>query len=155
MKKITPCLWFNNEAEEAANFYISIFPNSKINEIQRYTTDTPSHKPIGSVLMVNFSLDDNEFSALNGGPEFRFSEAVSFVIPCENQEEIDKFYEKLSAEPNSEICGWLKDRYGISWQLVPKQLEELMKYADEEKKKRTMEALLKMRRINIEALINA
>jgi predicted 3-demethylubiquinone-9 3-methyltransferase (glyoxalase superfamily) len=145
----------NNEAEEAANFYVSVFPNSKINRIEKYVTETPSNKPIGSVLTVVFELDGNEFMTLNGGPDFKANEAISFIIPCENQEEVDYFYEKLSAVPESEICGWLKDKYGVSWQLIPKDFEKIMEEADEKTKKRLMDTLLKMKRMNISELMEA
>lgn len=153
--KISPCLWFDNEAEEAAKFYVSIFPNSKIKSIEKYATETPSNKPVGSVMTVTFELDGNEFMGLNGGPYFKLSEAVSFMIPCENQKEVDYYYEKLSAQPEAEMCGWLKDKFGVSWQLVPKEFDEFMNSLNEEKKKKTMEALLEMKRINFDELKKA
>lgn len=155
MTKITPCLWFDNEGLEAAEFYVSIFPNSKIKHIEKYTTETPSNKPIGSVMTVTFELNGNEFMALNGGTYFKINEAVSFIIECENQKEIDYYYEKLSAVPEAEVCGWLKDKFGVSWQLVTKDFEKLMSSMDTDKKKKAMEALLKMKRINIKEIERA
>ena len=146
MGKFVTCLWFDNEAEEAANLYCSVFPNSKILKVTKYTTDTPSNKPIGSVLTVRFSLDGNEFLALNGGTDFKVTEAVSFIIPCKNQEEIDYYYDKLSAFKESEICGWLKDKFGVSWQLATNDLDKLIE------KKEVMDELLKMKRLDIEKL---
>lgn len=155
MQKITPCLWFDSKAEEAAKFYVSIFPNSKINHVERYNVDTPSHKPIGSVMTVTFSLSGNEFMGLNGGPFFKLTEAVSFMIECKDQKEIDYYYNKLSHDPKAEICGWLKDKFGLSWQLIPKGFDKLMGGMDAEKKKRAMEALMKMKRINLKELEEA
>jgi predicted 3-demethylubiquinone-9 3-methyltransferase (glyoxalase superfamily) len=149
MQKITPCLWFDNEAEDAANYYVSVFPNSKILEVVPYNTETPSNKPIGSTLLVNFEINGQSFTAMNGGPFFKINEAVSFQIPCKDQEELDFYYEKLSAVPESEQCGWLKDKFGVSWQVVPENMGELIKTEAQ------MKALLDMKRINIEALKNA
>lgn len=154
MKKIIPWLWMDNEAEEAANFYVSIFPNSKINKITKYPADTPSSKPIGSVMTVTFELDGNPFAALNGGTFFKLNEAVSFEIPCKDQEEIDYYWEKLSAVPESEQCGWVKDKFGVSWQIVPENMDELMSSDDPEVAKKKMEAMLKMKKIIIEDLKN-
>jgi predicted 3-demethylubiquinone-9 3-methyltransferase (glyoxalase superfamily) len=150
--KITPCLWFDNEAEEVAKFYISVFPNSRIKHIEKYPVETPSNKPIGSVMTVIFELDGNEFMGLNGGDYFKITEAISFIINCKNQEEINYYYDKLSAVPEAEICGWLKDKYGVSWQLISEEYDEMMNYLDEEKKKKVMEALLKMKRIDMDEL---
>ncbi len=122
MPKITPFLWFDNQAEEAANFYVSIFPNSKIKVVNRYGEAGPG--PKGSVMTVGFDLDGQEFTALNGGPVFKISEAVSFVIHCDGQAEVDHYWEKLTDGGIEVQCGWLKDRYGVSWQIVPKQLHE-------------------------------
>jgi predicted 3-demethylubiquinone-9 3-methyltransferase (glyoxalase superfamily) len=155
MKKITPCIWFDSEAEEVANFYVSIFPNSKIKNVEKYVTETPSNKPIGSVITVTFELDGNEFMTLNGGSYFKVSEATSFIIPCDTQKEMDYYYEKLSAEPDSEVCGWLKDKFGVSWQVIPSDYDEMMKSASDDSKKKAMEALLKMKRLNIEKLKKA
>ncbi len=152
MKRITPCIWFDSEALEAANFYVSVFPDSKITHIERYSVPTPSNKPVGSVMTVTFEIMGNEFMALNGGPHFKLSEAVSFMIPCENQEEMDFYYSRLSADPQAEVCGWLKDKYGLSWQLIPKGFDEMMSSLEEEKKAKVMSALLDMKRIDMDAL---
>lgn len=150
--KITPCLWFDNDAEEAAKFYTSIFKNSKIDTITHYGEGAP--RPKGMVMTVTFVLDGQEFTALNGGPEFKFTEAVSFVVNCRTQEEIDEFWGKLS-EGGTEIeCGWLKDKYGLSWQVVPTVLEEMMQ-DDAEKANRVMQAFLKMKKIDILTLEQA
>lgn len=154
MKKIKPWLWMDNEAEEAANFYVSIFPNSKITKVAKYTVDTPSDKPIGSVMYVSLELDGNPLSILNGGSFFKLSEAVSFEIPCKDQKEIDYYVEKLSAIPESEQCGWVKDKFGVSWQIVPENMEELMSSFDPEIEKKKFEAMLKMKKIIIEDLKN-
>ncbi len=155
MQKITPNLWFDNQAEEAANYYVSIFKNSKIGDIARYTVDTPSNKEKGSVMTIAFQLDGQDFLALNGGPFFKFNEAVSFIVNCETQKEVDYFWEKLSAVKESEQCGWLKDKFGVSWQIVPTALGELMADTDSEKAGRVMEALLQMKKIDIAALKKA
>lgn len=152
MKKIVPCLWFDNEAEEAARFYVSIFPDSKIKQIEKYVTETPSNKPVGSVMTVTFELDGNEFMALNGGDYFKINEAVSWMITCKDQKEIDHYYEKLSADPNAEICGWLKDKFGVSWQLIPQEYDKMMNSWTPEQKKRAMKALLEMKRIDMQKL---
>ena len=157
MQKITPNLWFDSQAEEAANFYVSVFKNSKILEVSRYGEagqEVHGQKP-GTVMTVSFELDGQRFMALNGGPIFKFSEAISFVIDCEDQAEVDYFWEKLSAAPEAEQCGWLKDTYGLSWQVVPKQLNELMADPDAEKAGRTMEAMLKMKKLDIAGLQRA
>ncbi|MGV8142180.1 MAG: VOC family protein [Candidatus Pacearchaeota archaeon] len=151
-KKIIPCLWFDNSAEDAAKFYVSVFPNSKINHVEKYSTETPSEKPIGSVMTVTFSLDGNEFMALNGGPMFKLSEAVSFMIECKDQKEIDYYYKKLSHHPESEVCGWLKDKFGLSWQLIPKDFDKMMSRLDSAKKKRVMSVLMEMKRIDMKKL---
>ena len=157
MQKITPFLWFDSEAEEAAKFYTSIFKNSKITHIARYTESgsQAAHRQKGSVMTVAFQINGQNFTAINGGPVFIFTEAVSFVINCENQEEIDHYWEKLSegGDPKSQECGWLKDKYGLSWQIVPVQLGELM--SDPSRAERVMSALLKMKKLDIEALQNA
>lgn len=149
MQKITPCLWFDNEAEEAANYYISVFPDSKINEVVKYTTETPSNKPIGSVLLVNFEINGQPFTALNGGPAFKISEAVSFQVFCKDQAEIDRYWEKLSSVPESEVCGWCKDKFGVSWQIVPENIQELVN------KEAGMKAMLEMKKIDIAKLQEA
>lgn len=149
MQKITPCLWFDSEAEEAANFYTSIFPNSQILEVVPYIADTPSNKPVGSTLLVNFEINSQPFTALNGGPFFKINEAVSFQVFCKDQEEIDKYWEKLSAVPESEQCGWCKDKFGVSWQIVPENMGELVKT------KEAMQEFLKMKKVDIKALEQA
>jgi predicted 3-demethylubiquinone-9 3-methyltransferase (glyoxalase superfamily) len=151
LQKITPFLWFDSEAEEAANFYTSIFKNSKIVKIAHYGEAGPG--PKGSVMVVTFQLDGQEFIALNGGPQFKFTEAISFVVNCETQKEIDEFWEKLSKGGNKVQCGWLKDKYGVSWQIVPTVLAKLM--SDPAKSQRVMEALLQMKKIDIEGLKKA
>jgi predicted 3-demethylubiquinone-9 3-methyltransferase (glyoxalase superfamily) len=157
MKQITPFLWFDNQAEEAANFYVSVFPNSEIGSVARYDEEGAkvSGRPAGSAMTVSFKLNGQEFIALNGGPIFKFSEAISFVVNCETQEEIDSFWEKLSAVPESEQCGWLKDKYGVSWQIIPTQLGQLLGDPDPEKAGRVMKSMLKMKKINLEDLKKA
>ncbi len=148
-QKITPFLWFDNQAEEAAQFYTSIFKNSKILKISRYGDAGPG--PKGSVMVVNFQLSGQEFVALNGGPRFKFSEAFSFVVNCENQNEIDEYWSKLTADGGQEsMCGWLKDKFGFSWQVVPTALDKLM--SDPQKASRMMQALLTMRKLDIATL---
>ena len=153
MQKITPFLWFDNQAEEAANFYVSIFNNSKILSISRYGEAGPG--PKGSAMTVVFQLDGEEFIALNGGPLFKFTEAISFVVNCETQQEVDEFWEKLSQDGEESRCGWLKDKYGLSWQIVPTILGKLMTDPDPQKSKRVMEAMLKMEKIVIDDLKRA
>ncbi len=152
--KISPFLWFNNEAEEAANLYTSIFKNSKIGSISRYTGEgaKASGQPEGTAMTVAFTLDGQNFTALNGGPIFKFTEAVSFVVNCENQEEVDHFWNKLTEGGKESQCGWLKDKFGLSWQVVPKQLGELMRGT---KAGRVMGAMLKMKKIVIKKLEDA
>jgi predicted 3-demethylubiquinone-9 3-methyltransferase (glyoxalase superfamily) len=152
MQKITSFLWFDNNAEEAANFYVSIFKNSKVLNISRYGDAGPG--PKGTVLTVAFELDGQKFTALNGGPQFKFTEAVSFVVNCETQQEIDYFWEKLSAGGAESQCGWLKDKYGLSWQVVPTILGELMG-GDPERSNRVMQEILKMQKLEIEPLKRA
>ena len=153
MQKITPFLWFDNQAEEAANFYTSVFENSKILNISRYGEGGPG--PEGSVMTVTFQLDGQEFTALNGGPIFKFTEAVSFFVHCETQDEVDELWEKLSEGGEEGQCGWLKDKYGVSWQIIPTALMEMLQDKDAERSKRVMEAMLQMRRIDIRALRQA
>jgi predicted 3-demethylubiquinone-9 3-methyltransferase (glyoxalase superfamily) len=153
MQKITPFLWFDNQAEEAANFYVSIFKNSKILSISRYGEAGPG--PKGSAMTVVFQLDGEEFIALNGGPQFKFTEAISFVVNCETQQEVDEFWEKLSKDGEESRCGWLKDKYGLSWQIVPTILGKMMTDPDPQKSKRVMEAMLKMKKIVIDDLKRA
>ncbi len=143
MQKIAPCLWFDNQAEDAANYYISVFPNSKILEVVPYLTETPSNKPVGSTLLVNFEINGQPFTALNGGAFFKINEAVSFQVYCKDQQEIDSYWEKLSAVPESEQCGWCKDKFGVSWQIVPENIGELVKT------EAGMKALLNMKKIVI------
>src|ERR1700674_1394447 len=147
MQKITPFLWFDDKAEEAANFYVSIFKNSKMGSVSRYGEGGPG--PKGTVMVATFQLDGQEFIALNGGPQFKFTEAISFVVNCETQEEVDGFWEKLSEGGEKSRCGWLKDKYGLSWQIVPTVLGELMQDKDPEKSKRVMEAMLQMDKIDM------
>lgn len=153
MQKITPFLWFDNNAEEAMNFYVSIFKNSKVLTVSRYGEAGPG--PAGTVMTAEFALDGQEFVALNGGPRFKFTEAISFVVNCESQEEVDYFWEKLSEGGTKSRCGWLKDKFGLWWQVVPTLLAELMGDKDPEKSKRVMEAMLKMDKIEIEPLKRA
>jgi predicted 3-demethylubiquinone-9 3-methyltransferase (glyoxalase superfamily) len=157
MQKITPFLWFDNQAEEAANFYVSLFKNSKVGTIARYDDSTAkaAGKPAGSVMVVDFELEGQNFTAINGGPAFKFSEAVSFVVHCENQEEVDYFWNRLVDGGQESQCGWLKDKFGFSWQITPTILLELMKDKDAAKAKRVMEAMLTMRKIDIATLKKA
>ncbi len=153
MRKITPCLWFDGKAEEAMNFYAAIFKNSKTLRIMRYGEAGPG--PKGSVLSVTVELDGQEFIALNGGPQFTFSPATSFFVTCETQAEVDEFWEKLSAGGERQRCGWLKDKYGVSWQIVPSVLGDLLQDKDAAKSKRVMEAMLKMDKLDIARLKQA
>lgn len=157
MQKITPYLWFDTQAEEAAEFYVSIFKNSNINQVARYDEESAkaSGQPSGSAMTVHFQLEGQEFLALNGGPAFKFNEAISFLINCETQEEIDELWSKLSAVPEAEQCGWLKDKYGLSWQIVPTALPELLTNPDPQKAGRAMQAMLKMKKLDIQALKDA
>ncbi|MGH9933002.1 MAG: VOC family protein [Pyrinomonadaceae bacterium] len=153
MQKITPFLWFDTQAEEAMNFYVSIFKNSEVLGCSRYGDAGPG--PKGTVMVATFQLDGQEFMALNGGPHFKFTEAISLVVICETQAEIDEMWEKLSAGGETSQCGWLKDKFGLSWQIVPPILGELMQDKDPERSKRVMQAMLKMTRIDVEALQRA
>jgi predicted 3-demethylubiquinone-9 3-methyltransferase (glyoxalase superfamily) len=153
MHKITPCLWFDTEGEEAARFYTSVFPNSRIVDVARYGAAGP--RPEGTVMTVSFELDGQTFVALNGGPEFTFNEAISFQVNCETQEEVDAFWSTLSDGGEEGPCGWLKDRYGVSWQIVPTVLPELLGESDQEKSQRVMRAMLNMKKIEIDALEQA
>ncbi|HXE89923.1 MAG TPA: VOC family protein [Terriglobales bacterium] len=153
MPRITPFLWFDTQAEEAARFYVSIFKNSKIVKISRYGEAGPG--PKGSVMTVVFQLDGQEFIALNGGPHFKFTEAVSFSVECQTQQEVDEFWAKLSAGGEEGPCGWLKDKYGLSWQINPTILGEMLSDPDPGKSTRVMEAMLKMKKIDIQALRQA
>ena len=156
-QKITPFLWFDNQAEEAVNFYTSIFENSKIGSAARYDEEgsKAAGRPKGSVMTVAFQLAGQDFVALNGGPVFKFSEAVSFVVNCESQKEVDHFWEKLSAGGEEVQCGWLKDKFGLSWQVVPTVLSEMLQDKDAQKAKRVMSAMLKMKKLDIAELKRA
>ncbi len=153
MPELTPCLWFDTQGEDAANFYASVFPNSKVLHVSRYGEAGPREP--GSVMTVSFELDGKRFLALNGGPEFRFSEAISFQVDCSSQDEVDHYWEALSEGGEEGPCGWLKDRFGLSWQIVPSRLPELLEDADQEKAQRVMGAMLKMRKIEISELERA
>jgi len=157
--KLTPCLWFDSQAEEAARYYTGIFKNSKIGSISRYTEagQEVHHRPAGSVMTVEFELNGQPFTALNGGPAFKFNEAVSFQIMCRNQEEVDHYWNKLAAGGPEEAqqCGWVKDKYGLSWQVVPTALVEMMKDSDTEKAGRVMDAMLQMKKLDIAELERA
>ena len=153
MQKITPFLWFDGKAEEAMNYYVSVIPNSKVLSVSRVGDAGPG--PKGSVLTANFILNGTEFVALNGGPRFKFTEAISFVINCETQEEVDRYWEKLSEGGSKDMCGWLKDKYGLSWQIVPIQLTQMLQDKDQQKAGRAMAAMMKMKKIVISELKQA
>lgn len=152
-QKITPFLWFDTQAEDAANFYTSVFKNSKVGKVVRYGDAGPG--PKGTVLTVSFQLDGQEFIALNGGPQFQFTEAVSFVINCASQEEVDHYWNKLTEGGQESQCGWLKDKFGLSWQVVPTILTELLADKDPAKANRVMQAMLQMKKIDISVLQRA
>jgi predicted 3-demethylubiquinone-9 3-methyltransferase (glyoxalase superfamily) len=152
-QKISTFLWFNDNAEEAARFYTSIFKNSKITNVARYGDAGPG--PKGSVMTVNFELDGQEFVGLNGGPQFKFTEAISLLVNCETQKEVDELWAKLTAGGQESQCGWLKDKYGLSWQIVPVALFKLLQDPDPEKSKRVMEAMLQMKKIDLSRLEHA
>ncbi len=154
IQKITPFLWFDNQAEEAVKFYTSIFRNSRVGKIARYDEagEKAAGRPAGSVMTIEFEIEGQEFIALNGGPHFKFTEAVSFVVDCKTQAEVDKYWKKLSAGGKKVQCGWLKDKYGLSWQIVPTVLGELMSSKDPAKSQRVMEAMLKMVKLDIKKL---
>jgi len=156
-QKITPFLWFDDKAEEAATFYTSIFKNSKVGKITRYGEEAtgPTGRPAGSVMTVEFELEGQDFVALNGGPMFKFTEAISFVVNCETQEEVNNFWSKLSAGGEESRCGWLKDKFGLSWQVVPTVLIEMLADKDTAKAKRVMHAMLQMDKIEIPMLEKA
>jgi predicted 3-demethylubiquinone-9 3-methyltransferase (glyoxalase superfamily) len=158
MQKIIPFLWFDTQAEEAAKFYTSVFENSKVGKILRY--DEAAAKaaggPVGAVLTIEFEIGDQKFTALNGGPEFKFNEAISFVVNCDTQKEVDYFWGKLTADGGQEShCGWLKDKFGVSWQIVPTVLIEMLHDKDSEKSERVMKAMLQMQKIDIKTLTEA
>jgi predicted 3-demethylubiquinone-9 3-methyltransferase (glyoxalase superfamily) len=152
-QKIVPNLWFDTEAEEAAAFYTSVFANSRVVNVTHYTEDAP--RPAGMVMTVEFELDGQRFVGINGGPEFTFDEAISFQIDCQTQDEVDYYWEKLSEGGEEGQCGWLKDRYGLSWQVVPTGMDELFADPDPERARRAMQALLKMSKLDIAALRSA
>ncbi|HTO86890.1 MAG TPA: VOC family protein [Thermoanaerobaculia bacterium] len=153
MPKITPFLWFDNNVEEAMNFYISIFKNAKVIEVNRYGDAGPG--PKGTVMTAAFQIEGQDFVGLNGGPHFKFTEAISFVVNCKDQQEVDYFWEKLSAGGTTSQCGWLKDKFGLSWQIVPNALLELLRDKDPAKSQRVMKAMLGMTRIEIKGLKDA
>ena len=153
IQKITPFLWFDHQAEEAAAFYVAIFPNSRIEKVTRYGAVGPG--PAGSVMTVTFQLDGLSFVALNGGPIFKFTEAISFVVNCQSQDEVDAYWDKLSAGGAEIECGWLKDKFGLCWQIVPTVLFELLSDPDPEKSQRVMKAMLTMKKLDVRALKQA
>jgi predicted 3-demethylubiquinone-9 3-methyltransferase (glyoxalase superfamily) len=157
LQRITPFLWFDSQAEEAADFYVSIFKNARVREASRYdeAASKAAGQPKGSVMTVVFELDGQEFIALNGGPMFKFTEAISFVVNCETQAEVDHYWDKLTAGGQEVQCGWLKDRFGVSWQVVPTVLTELLQDKDPEKAKRVMAAMLQMKKLSIDGLKRA
>jgi predicted 3-demethylubiquinone-9 3-methyltransferase (glyoxalase superfamily) len=159
IQKITPCLWFDDQAEQAAKFYTEVFKNSRIKKISRYGKEGYEihHRPEGSVMTVEFELDGQTFTALNGGPIFKLNEAISLQVDCATQEEVDYYWEKLSegGDEKAQQCGWLKDKYGLSWQIVPRVLVEMLNDPDAKKSQRVMAALLKMKKIEIETLKRA
>ena len=152
-QKITTFLWFDNDAEEAVNFYVSVFKNSKVLSTTRYGEIGPG--PKGSVMTIGFQLDGQEFTALNGGPQFKFTEAVSLVVHCQTQEEVDYFWEKLSEGGEKVECGWLKDKFGLFWQIVPDVLMELLEDSDEQKVQRVMKAMMQMKKLDIQGIKQA
>lgn len=154
MQKITTFLWFDNQAEEAANYYVSLFDDSRVVDTQRYGEAGPGEP--GSVMVVTFELDGQQFRALNGGPQFKFNEAISLEVECEGQDEVDELWGKLTSDGGEEgPCGWLKDKYGLSWQIVPKTLNELLSDPDPVKSQRVMEAMLGMKKIDVKGLVDA
>jgi predicted 3-demethylubiquinone-9 3-methyltransferase (glyoxalase superfamily) len=154
MQKVTPMLWFDTEAEEAAKFYVSVFKNSKMGSISRYGEGMPGRK--GSVMTVSFEIEGQAFTALNGGPQFKFTEAISLVVNCETQTEIDYYWDKLTAGGGKEVeCGWLKDKFGLSWQIVPAVVFDLIKQSDQKKSDRVMQAVMQMKKLDIAALQRA
>jgi len=153
MQKITPFLWFDGKAEEAMNFYVSVFKNSKVVRVTRFGEGGPG--PKGTVMSATFQLDGQDFFALNGGPQFTFTPAISFFVNCETQQEVDELWEKLSEGGKKERCGWLKDKYGVSWQIIPSALGKMLQDKDAEKSKRVMKAMLQMDKIDIQTLKQA
>ena len=155
MDKVFPCLWFDGNAEEAANFYVSLRPDSRVDEVVRSPADNPSMKE-GGVLVVDFTLAGRKFSGLNGGPQFKFTEAVSFAIRCKDQAEIDRLWDALTADGGEPVqCGWLKDRFGLSWQIVPEEMYEMLSSPDRDGARRAMEAMLKMVKLDLAELKRA
>ncbi len=158
-QRIVPCLWFDHQAEEAAKFYVSVFRNSKITTVSRYSSAGQEihGRPPGSVMVVAFELDGQAFTALNGGPDFKFNEAISLQVYCDTQKEIDEYWEKLSkgGDPKAQQCGWLKDKYGLSWQVVPASLDEMVKDHESPQAQRVMTALLQMKKLDIAELERA
>jgi predicted 3-demethylubiquinone-9 3-methyltransferase (glyoxalase superfamily) len=154
MQKVTPCLWFDGQAEQAAAFYVSLLPDSRIDKVVRSAADTPSG-PAGMVLVIEFTLVGSKYTALNGGPQYKFTEAVSFAIACEDQAEVDRLWAALSDGGTPGPCGWLKDRWGLSWQIVPKRLYQLLNDSDPDRSRRAMHAMLKMGKLNIAELERA
>jgi predicted 3-demethylubiquinone-9 3-methyltransferase (glyoxalase superfamily) len=159
MQKITPCLWFDDQAEEAARFYASIFKGAKVGNITRYGAEgfEIHRRPAGSVMTVEFEIEGQDFVALNGGPIFKFNEAISFQVHCKSQDEVDHYWQKLAegGDVRAQQCGWLKDRFGVSWQIVPTALAEMLKDKDPEKARRVMRAMLQMKKLDIAALRQA
>jgi predicted 3-demethylubiquinone-9 3-methyltransferase (glyoxalase superfamily) len=154
MNKITPFLWFDNNAEEAMNFYTSVFKHSKVGKVTRYLEGTPV--PAGTFMTGTFEIEGQEFVVLNGGPNFKFNESISFVVNCDSQQEVDEYWEKLTADGGQEVqCGWLKDKFGLTWQIVPKVLFELLADKDRKKAQRAMDAMLKMKKLDIAGLRRA
>jgi len=153
MQKITPFLWFDHQAEEAVAFYLSLFKNSKILSVSRYGEAGPG--PAGSVMTINFQLDGQEFVALNGGPQFKFTEAISLSVTCEDQAEVDRLWEKFTAQGKESQCGWLKDKYGLSWQIIPSGLDELLSGKEAQKTRCAVEALMTMKKIDLAKLKQA
>jgi predicted 3-demethylubiquinone-9 3-methyltransferase (glyoxalase superfamily) len=155
MSRISPCLWFDGTAEEAAQLYVSLFPDSRIDSVNQAAADTPSG-PAGSVLTVDFTLSGQQFIGLNGGDDFQFNESISFSIDCEDQAEVDRYWDALIANGGeSSVCGWLKDRFGVSWQVIPRQLPEMLNSTDRESAARAMKAMLEMTKIDIAKLREA
>jgi predicted 3-demethylubiquinone-9 3-methyltransferase (glyoxalase superfamily) len=159
MQKITPCLWFDDNAEEAVKFYVSIFKNSKVGNVTRYGKEGYEihKKKEGSVMTIDFEIEGQKFLALNGGPIFKFNEAISFQIYCDMQKEIDYYWEKLTegGDKNAQVCGWLKDKFGVSWQVVPIALIKMLQDKDSKKTERVMKAMLQMQKLDIDALTKA
>ena len=156
-KQVVPCLWFDNKAEEAAKFYVSVIKNSKMGKIARYgeAAAKASGQPVGSVMTVTFTINGQEFMALNGGPQFTFSPAVSFFLKCDTQKEIDRLWDKLSEGGEKSVCGWLTDKYGLTWQIVPTVLDKMMEDKDEKRRDAVMEALIQMTKLDIRKLEEA